>query len=393
VADTSQVDSRLAQGPSVNLPTGGDALRSDFRGVQNELATFIEREQIAEGLVVSLLAGHNVLPLGPPGTAKSLLAQSLCERLDGGRYFQRLLTKFTTPEELFGPLKISGLQHDRFERATAGYLPEAHSAFLDEIFKGGSAILNTMLTLLNERIFYNGTEARRCPLVMVVGASNEYGDDDVEALYDRFLLRFEVGYVDDRNAAALLSFVTPPCNARFTLPQLEEARRAVKEIGVSDDILKTLARVRQQLGLNGIHPSDRRLRQCLDILRAKAWLDGVAVADHHLLILEQALWSKQEDREKIAEVLVGSLSEEVLKARLILEKARNGYRDMREKLRDESRRTRLRQLQQGFVEMTDALMTELSDLIAHTPASYVPSIQEIKATLQDMRRDVVDAER
>jgi len=170
--------------------------------------------------------------------------------------------------------------NDKFERSTTGYLPEAHIAFLDETFKGSSAILNTLLTLLNERIFYNGTEARKCPLLMVVGASNEFGDDDVEALYDRFLLRYELEYVQDQNAVLLFRFETPQVTAKFSLAQLQQARSLVQQTTVSDDVLKVLVSIRTQLRLRGVFPSDRRLRQCLDLLKAKSWLDGVPIGEH-----------------------------------------------------------------------------------------------------------------
>ena len=380
---------RLATSPASD---GCEQLRNVFRQMRDELGSFIERKAIAEGLVISLLAGHNVLLLGPPGTAKSFMVQSLCERLDGGLYFQRLLTKFTTPEELFGPLKISGLKLDKFERATMGYLPEAHIAFLDEIFKGGSAILNTMLTLLNERIFYNGTTATKCPLVMVVGASNEFGEDDVVALYDRFLLRFEVGYVSDSNMAALLRFKKPQCRARFTLEQLGNARAAVQAVEVPDDVVKTLAGVRRQLRFKSVIPSDRRLCQCVELLRAKAWLDGEPVTDRHLMVLEQALWTKEDERSIVSEVLISRLSEEIGQARRILEGVRKIFFETRQKLNDEPTGEKPQRMRDGFLRGTEEKMKELDALIERTPAGYLAVVKEIQAEVVDMRRDVADAE-
>ncbi|WP_051080832.1 AAA family ATPase [Bacillus sp. 37MA] len=120
-------------------------------------------------------------------------------QFSGFNYFQWLLTRFSTPEELFGPLSLRALEEDVYRRNTKGKLPEAHMAFLDEIFKAGSAILNTFLTLVNERIFYNDGTPIKSPLQTVIGASNEYPEEDegLEALYDRFLLRFDLKYIGE----------------------------------------------------------------------------------------------------------------------------------------------------------------------------------------------------
>src|SRR3990167_4301249 len=133
----------------------------------------VERRQSVQLCLLAALAGEHTLFIGPPGSAKSELARRLHTVFRDARYFERLLTRFSVPEELFGPLSIKALEEDRYERHTDGFLPDASVAFIDEVFKANSAILNALLTLLNEREFDNGAGRQRCPLISCVGATNE----------------------------------------------------------------------------------------------------------------------------------------------------------------------------------------------------------------------------
>ena len=157
---------------------------------------FLERGDLIDGALAALLSAQHLLIIGPPGTAKSMLADELCRRIEGANYFQWLLTRFTTPEEIFGAVSLKALEQDDYRRVTNRKLPEAHIAFLDEIFKANSSILNSILTLINERLFHNGKEIVKVPLLTLFGASNELPEEEeLTALYDRFLLRFVVGYI------------------------------------------------------------------------------------------------------------------------------------------------------------------------------------------------------
>ncbi|MBP7442582.1 MAG: AAA family ATPase, partial [Thauera sp.] len=133
----------------------------------------VERRQVLRLSLLGAVAGEHTLLIGPPGTAKSALARRIHLAFRDARYFERLLTRFTVPEELFGPLSIRALEEDRYERHVAGFLPDAEVAFIDEVFKANSAILNALLTLLNEREFDNGAGRLRCPLISVIGATNQ----------------------------------------------------------------------------------------------------------------------------------------------------------------------------------------------------------------------------
>lgn len=158
----------------------------------------VGREETIKLSLLTLLTQENLILFGPPGTAKSEVSRRISKVIADGDYFEYLLTKFTTPEEIFGPLSISDLKQDRFHRKTDGYMPTSHTVFLDEIFKANSSILNSLLTIMNEKIFHNGNQKEETCLISLVGASNEnpVSDSELNALYDRFLVREVVNYYD-----------------------------------------------------------------------------------------------------------------------------------------------------------------------------------------------------
>jgi MoxR-like ATPase len=281
--------------------------RDTLRTIREELRQiFLERDELIDGALVALVAAQHVLVIGPPGTAKSMLADEVCRRLTGARYFQWLLTRFTTPEELFGAVSLKALEEDDYRRLTTHKLPEAHIAFLDEIFKGSSSILNTILTLMNERRFHNGRDVAPVPLLTLFAASNELPEDDeLLALHDRFLLRFVVDYLDE-DFRFLKLLQARPAAARTTLAldALEAARAEAAALAVPGAVLRVMTDLRRELRAKNLVVSDRRYAQAVGVLRAHAYLDGRdRVTDDDVPFLQHVLWRDPADRAQVRAVI------------------------------------------------------------------------------------------
>lgn len=273
---------------------------------------FPERKDVIDGALAAVLAGEHVLVLGSPGTAKSALARAIAQAF-GGTYFERLLTKFSPPQELFGAISLKALEQDRFARVVTGKLPEAEFAFIDEIFKANSAILNSMLTLVNERVFHNDGQPVSCPLVTMFGASNELpGGKDLEALFDRFLVRFEVGYLL-RPANLKLVLAAPELTATpvMTMADLRNAQADVAKITVTDETIEALIQIRDACKAEGMIASDRRWKKALKIVQAVAYMAGERkTSPEDLAVLVDSLWREPKDGPKVARV-VGKLADPV----------------------------------------------------------------------------------
>jgi MoxR-like ATPase len=283
-----------------------------FNALRGELMShFPERANVIDGSLAAVLAGEHVLLLGPPGTAKSMLVRSIAQAF-GGSYFERLLTKFSTPEELFGPVSLKGLEADKFTRVTADMLPEAAFAFVDEVFKANSAILNSMLTLINERTFGN-PQPTPVPLVSMFGASNELPEGkELEALFDRFALRFEVNYLlRPQHLKDVLTAPDPRLTTALDMKSLRAAQAEVLNVKVTDATVEALITIRDALKAEGIIASDRRWKKSLKLVQASAWLAGeTQTTPEDLTLLVDALWREPKERSKVA-ALVGKLADPV----------------------------------------------------------------------------------
>lgn len=288
----------------------------------------VGKEKVMKLGLLSILSGENMILVGPPGTAKSEISRRLREILaDSGSetYFEYLFTKFTTPEEIFGPLSIKQLQNDKFERNTEGYMPSSRIVFLDEIFKANSSILNTLLTILNERVFHNGLKREKTPLISLIGASNElpFENDELTALYDRFLIRVVVGYVSDDEIEELLDIketeMEIPAEIKFTESDLNEIRNESEKVRVTSGIKRTVMQIRQdynKIFAEDSHEiiSDRKLVKMVKLLKISAYLNGRDKVDFSdLMLLTNCLWNNPENIEKVTKLVLEAVKRNVAK--------------------------------------------------------------------------------
>lgn len=275
-------------------------------------------DQLSEGLVerdlevrlalLAMLSGEHILLIGPPGTAKSEVARRLVMAVGEGQIFERLLTRFSVPEDLFGPLSLKALEEDRYERKTEGYLPTASVAFIDEIFKANSAILNALLTLLNERKFDQGNTQVDAPLLALVGASNELPkEEELQALYDRFLVRCHVTPITDDGFRTLIQMDTESAPeidgfTQFGELELDEISQRAQLVELPDDVVDTLSALRDYLAMNDLYVSDRRWEKAVKFLKTAALTNGQEeVTFWECWLLQHCLWNEPDERELIRE--------------------------------------------------------------------------------------------
>jgi MoxR-like ATPase len=313
---------------------------------QQKLATFrselvahhVERHDEVYVTLAALLSREHIALIGPPGTAKSMLTNSICRSIEGATRFEWLFGKFTTPEEFLGPLSIKGLQNDQYRRVVTGKIPEAHIVFADEVFKSNSASLNELLPIMNERQFFNDGQAHDVPLLMLVGASNELPTDkeELSALWDRFLFRKIVNYIhEDSNFIRMLQQEeTFKPSANITITEVMEAQEDVDNVEMSDDMYELLANIRSEMQLDGMIVSDRRYKKATQVLRASAYLAGRDSVDQDdFSILKHVLWEQPQNAREVERLILNRTNPTEREALEIMEQAAEVRQEMREQVR------------------------------------------------------------
>lgn len=290
-----------------------DPVREKFARARKELsAALIEREEEVDLVLTALVANEHVLLVGPPGCGKSLLLDSVLS-WTGGSKFSILLTKFTSVEEVMGPVSLAALKADKYLRVTTGKLPEADYAFVDEVMKGSSAILNCLLKILNERVYDAGDGAiRKVPLKLCLGASNEWASPDtgkeLSALSDRFMLRKSVAPIRSQAGRQKLLWTrdhAPKLSATVSPAEVEEARRAALILPWSSEAKEALEIILKELAKEGVQPGDRRQFKTVGVVQAFTYLCGAdEVQPEHLEVAQHCLWdSPEEQPQKAAQVI------------------------------------------------------------------------------------------
>ena len=278
--------------------------------------------------LLAALAGESVILLGPPGVAKSMVARQLKTAFRDARSFEYLMSRFSTPDEIFGPVSIQKLKtSDTYERAVEGYLPTADVVFLDEIWKAGPAIQNTLLTVINEKIFRNGNREMHLPLKLLVAASNELPakGEGLEALWDRFVIRIESRPIKlEKNFRAMLleshadfSGSTDFSDLKITAEEYAEWAEKICKIGVKEEVLDAISAIRKSLRAvnvdeaaerRNIYVSDRRWKNIVRLLRTSAFMqdrEEVDICD--LLPIYHCLWQEPEERDAIRSIVIRAL--------------------------------------------------------------------------------------
>lgn len=287
-----------------------------------------EKETEISLSLLAALAGESIILLGPPGVAKSMVARQLKTAFRDAQSFEYLMSRFSTPDEIFGPVSIQKLKtSDTYERAMEGYLPTADVVFLDEIWKAGPAIQNTLLTVINEKIFRNGNREMHLPLKLLVAASNELPakGEGLEALWDRFVIRIESRPIKlEKNFRAMLleSHADFADNADFsdlkiTAEEYAEWAEKICKIGVKGEVLDAISAIRKSLRAvnvdeaaerRNIYVSDRRWKNIVRLLRTSAFMqdrEEVDICD--LLPIYHCLWQEPEERDAIRNIVIRAL--------------------------------------------------------------------------------------
>lgn len=316
-----------------------------------------EKETAIQLALLTAIAGESIFMLGAPGVAKSLVARRLKLAFKDARAFEYLMSRFSTPDEIFGPVSISKLKNeDKYERIISGYLPAADVVFLDEIWKAGPSIQNALLTVLNEKIYRNGDREERVPIKGIISASNELPSrgEGLEALWDRFLVRIlvegiqEPGHFEDMICMVQeAGSVGPDLSLQISAEEYAECSTLIDMVSVGADILQIIHTIRcyiqrynekQEDPSRELYISDRRWRKIIRLLRTSACLNGRDAVDlMDCFLIQYCIWDEPSQISQTRQFVIDAISQNGYKLDLSLEDIKESIKEVRQDVIQETR--------------------------------------------------------
>jgi len=286
-----------------------------------------EKEDVMALALLSSIAGESIFLLGPPGVAKSLIARRLKYAYKDAKVFEYLMSRFSTPDEIFGPVSISELKKDKYVRIVKNYLPAADVVFLDEIWKAGPSIQNALLTILNEKKFRNGEEEIDVPMKALISASNELPEKDqgLEALWDRFLVRLVVEGIEDK--AKFNEMIAMPSalfdekiDVGITDNEYKEWSKIIDQIVITENVFTVIQIIKDKINLHNqnnmedikkqIYVSDRRWRKIIRLMRTSAFLNDRTEVDlMDIFLIKHCIWNEENQRDTVWQFLRDAIEE------------------------------------------------------------------------------------
>lgn len=370
-----------------------DSIRDKITAIRRETrAAYQEGGQIADGLILAILTGAPILLVGPPGTAKSARARTVADAITDARSFKVQVGRAQPPSKVLGPPDLTALKAGDYRHKVDGYLPTAHVAMIDEVFRASPALTDDLLKIMAERKVDFGAEEIDCPTRLLVGTTNTVpeGDGDQAAFFDRWILRYHVGHLRKQKSwvrmlsNAAESGPTPAIATTLTLSEIDAARDEVEAVKVSEQLVERFVDILLALKAEGFEVSERTAVQALALIRARAYLAGRTEADTaDLDVIADVAWDRPEDRSAVYRVVLNAGSPKLAKA---IEAG-----DLAEQLAEnlprlsESNMSTINTACTRAIKEIDGYLTDCSKLASDAPAGEAEKIARVITRIKAAR--------